>query len=219
MLYSSLLNSIASTKQNKLRFASIVLTDFLNFFAFGLVHFFYFMMLLPKLQSITQLSGLRTLQAFDSQTDEQISQVMSQITEFTSLYNEIITLIIYYALSLLLLWIIFQSVSWYLSSTNKPKLKQYFKFLYRFSISSLLFFAGLSLLIYFIFKVIFLFSFTDAQIKPDAAPYLVITAIILISYFTFILNLTKKTYYNQLSKNQLRRMYSLYFLLLSCYSL
>jgi len=188
MLKKSFFHTLNTIKRSKLSFASVVFADFLNFFAFGMVHVLFFLQIFPLLENISKLSGLSALQAFDSQTEEQLSQVMLQVSEFTDLYSNLITSLAYYGLSLLVIWVLFQSISWYLSSEiiakHKFGFRQYLSYLIKFAYISVLCFAVFSLLIFIIFKVIFLFTFTNVEVKADLAPYLIGAAILLVLYLS-----------------------------------
>ena len=172
-----------------------MLDDFLTFLLFGAAYSYFFMQIFPKLEAISRLTGIKVLQTFDSQTEQQINQVASTIIEFTKLYNEIKYLIIYFAVTLLVIWIITQSVAWY--NTNKiidskrehgfkKRVQAFLLYLSKFSAITVISFLLLSLLIYLGFKLLFLITFTAGNLKPEFTPYIVPVIILIVMYFTLI---------------------------------
>ncbi|MBI2136719.1 hypothetical protein HYU06_06635 [Candidatus Woesearchaeota archaeon] len=188
-------------KHNKLRFLSIVLNDFLTFLLSGAAYSFFFMQIFPMLEQISKLTGLKVLQSFDAQTEDQIMQVAASILDFTKLYDEIILQVIYFSLSLLIIWIVLQSISWHNSykiihSDKKSNIKINIKtkftirakafavYFLKFTTVSIIAFILMIILIYLSFKALFVLTFTQAAIKPEFTPYLVPVLIVIVLYFT-----------------------------------
>ncbi len=201
MLHKTFSQSLDTIKHNKLRFLSIVLNDFLTFLLFGASYSYFFMQIFPMLEQISKLTGLKVLQSFDAQTEDQIMEVAASILDFTKLYNEIILLVIYFSLSLLIIWIVLQSISWHNSykimhSDKKSNLKTEVKikfimrvkafavYFIKFAAVSIIAFVLLITLLYLSFKALFLLTFTQAAIKPEFTPYLVPVLIVIVLYFT-----------------------------------
>ncbi|HIH43426.1 TPA: hypothetical protein HA246_07350 [Candidatus Woesearchaeota archaeon] len=150
------------------------------------------------LESISKLTGLKVLQSFDAQTEDQIMEVAASILDFTKLYNEIIKLVLLFALAILVIWIISQSISWYNSQKIIPKIahiakekinftakiKLFAGYFLKFTVVSIIAFLLLITLIYLSFKALFVLTFTQAAIKPEFTTYLVPVLLVIVLYLT-----------------------------------
>lgn len=198
MLSTTFSQTLNSIKHSKLRFFFISLNDFFTFIMFGAAYSYFFMQIFPMLESISKLTGLKVLQSFDAQTEQQIMEVAASILDFTKLYDEIIKMIFLFALTLFVIWIILQSVSWYNSQKIVDKIvhatkiktgftaiiKAFAAYLLKFTVVSIIAFILLTTLIYLSFKALFVLTFTQAPIKPELTTYLVPLLLVIVLYLT-----------------------------------
>lgn len=165
--------------------------------------------------AVTALMDVSFEQLAESQTQAELSMLAAQQSTFMFHYKEIMKYIAIFAFTFLLFWIIFQGVNWYLTQ-NSVKKTGFKDYAVKFSLSSVISWILLLLIIFFSAKMAFQ-AYTS--LVPLAGRYFRTGVSILLFFFLFYFTYTVYAFIprKKFLKDALKRSYRDYKVLLPAY--
>ncbi len=171
--------SSRSIKKRPGLFALNSLVDFVFMLLFGMVYLFFVIGIMDKINS---LSGAATKDMLQNvQPADNVFGMLSQVPSLSPQIGFIVSMLIYFVLAMFFVWVVMQSVSWWLGfRINKIKIN-FFRHFATFALHSAVWWALFMLIVYAFFRI----SFHNILYSVSGSPITIITCILLalLAYF------------------------------------
>ena len=178
-MFKEFVESFRTIKKRPGLFALNSLVDFVFMLLFGMVYFFFVIGIMDKINS---LSGAVTKDMLQNvQPAENVFGMLLQVPSLSPQIGFIISMLIYFVLALFFVWVVMQSISWWLSfRINKIKIN-FFRHLAVFALHSAVWWALFLLIVYTFFRI----SFHNILYSVSGSLITIITCILLVllAYF------------------------------------
>jgi hypothetical protein len=178
-MFKEFAESFRAIKKRPGLFALNSLADFVFMLLFGMVYFFF---VIGIMDNINSLSGAVTKDMLQNvQPADNIFGMLSQVPSLSPQIGFIASMLIYFILALFFVWVVMQSISWWLSfRINKVKIN-FFRHFATFALHSAVWWALFVLIVYVFFRI----SFHNILYEVAGSPITIITCVLLVllSYF------------------------------------
>ncbi|MCK5281796.1 MAG: hypothetical protein KAK00_00135 [Nanoarchaeota archaeon] len=173
--------------KNKLLFSLSVFIDFISIITFFSVFYPIMNRVYDLLINLSELTGILSSIPISIEAQSESYINLASSIQFNSLYSELLGWIAILALSVFLVWFIFQGVNAFLAARIIDKKTNFWKYIGKFSLFSLFFY----ILIILSFSLTVFLSVLNSKIiiplfTQKVISFILITLLMLISYFWFI---------------------------------
>ncbi|MEM4263384.1 MAG: hypothetical protein QW666_00630 [Candidatus Woesearchaeota archaeon] len=173
--------------KNRVLVALCGLIDIIFFFALMLIHYHVLKRIVGLVQSLMEEVQSTLAGAIAQQDITQLKPALMKSAEFMTAYHQIIKHAVIFLIAIFLAWIIFKSMNWYLANRivkGKISFKSYAKY---FAIYSLLWFAGLMIILCIL---MWMLSYAASTVLPiishTGARIIAAILTLTLAYFAFI---------------------------------